>query len=209
MLRTWTYITRRCSPEYASVLERVGRPLASFHILISKFLMKDLTWIKRVNPKPSPTQSARESEWAKAKVVLHCCLLVFERNRFDSGTRPQLTSWVMLLLNGRGRLVLDEASEYVKSVNPAMVHWFMLLDWYTKRSMVTSLTSPMFPQRPGRNDFVKIWGSGHWNIRWDLGTFGDSPNSLGDPEEVFSSFFQPRCSFLLDSVQTLSLNPNS
>uniref|UniRef100_M1E0G4 Uncharacterized protein n=1 Tax=Solanum tuberosum TaxID=4113 RepID=M1E0G4_SOLTU len=45
-----------------------------------------LSWVQleRVNPKPSPTHSARESEWTKAKVVLHCCLLVFDRNRFDS-----------------------------------------------------------------------------------------------------------------------------
>ncbi|KAG5599140.1 hypothetical protein H5410_030510 [Solanum commersonii] len=30
--------------------------------------------LERVNPSPSPTHSARESEWAKAKVVLHATL---------------------------------------------------------------------------------------------------------------------------------------
>ncbi|KAG5615167.1 hypothetical protein H5410_014991, partial [Solanum commersonii] len=31
------------------------------------------TWVQleRVNPSPSPTHSARESEWAKAEAVLH------------------------------------------------------------------------------------------------------------------------------------------
>ncbi|KAG5590596.1 hypothetical protein H5410_041110 [Solanum commersonii] len=29
----------------------------------------------------------------------------------------------------------------------------------------------------------------HWNIRQDLGQFGDSPNGLGDAHEVFSLFF--------------------
>ncbi|KAG5611033.1 hypothetical protein H5410_022314 [Solanum commersonii] len=52
---------------------------------------------KRVNPRPFPTHSTRESEWAKAEVVLKCCNSVFERNRVDLGnycnhslgTRPQ------------------------------------------------------------------------------------------------------------------------
>ncbi|WMV32582.1 hypothetical protein MTR67_025967 [Solanum verrucosum] len=46
-----------------------------------------LSWVQLegVNPKPFSTHSARESEWTKVKVVLHCCLLVFERNQFDSG----------------------------------------------------------------------------------------------------------------------------
>ncbi|KAG5580605.1 hypothetical protein H5410_051232, partial [Solanum commersonii] len=45
-----------------------------------------LTWVqlKRVNPKPFSTHSARESEWTKAKAVLNICLLVFEKNQFDS-----------------------------------------------------------------------------------------------------------------------------
>ncbi|KAG5585109.1 hypothetical protein H5410_045543 [Solanum commersonii] len=45
-----------------------------------------LSWVQleRVNPKLSPTHSAQESEWTKAKVVLHCRLSVFERNWFDS-----------------------------------------------------------------------------------------------------------------------------
>uniref|UniRef100_M1DJF0 Uncharacterized protein n=1 Tax=Solanum tuberosum TaxID=4113 RepID=M1DJF0_SOLTU len=54
-----------------------------------------------------------------------------------------------------------------------------------------------------------LQGSAHWNIRRDLGPFGDSSSSLGDPQEVFSPFFQPLCSFLLDSVQALSPNPNT
>ncbi|WMV54928.1 hypothetical protein MTR67_048313 [Solanum verrucosum] len=42
----------------------------------------ELSWVQleRVNPKPFSTHLARESEWTKAKVVLHCFLLVFERN---------------------------------------------------------------------------------------------------------------------------------
>ncbi|KAG5580437.1 hypothetical protein H5410_051064, partial [Solanum commersonii] len=40
--------------------------------------------LERVNPRPSPTLSARESEWAKAEVVLKCGNLVFKRNRVDS-----------------------------------------------------------------------------------------------------------------------------
>ncbi|KAG5599518.1 hypothetical protein H5410_030888 [Solanum commersonii] len=30
-------------------------------------------------------RETRESEWTKVYVVLNCCLLVFERNQFDSG----------------------------------------------------------------------------------------------------------------------------
>uniref|UniRef100_M1D929 Uncharacterized protein n=1 Tax=Solanum tuberosum TaxID=4113 RepID=M1D929_SOLTU len=45
-----------------------------------------LSWVQleKVNLKPFSTHSARESEWTKAKAVLNCCLLVFERNQFDS-----------------------------------------------------------------------------------------------------------------------------
>uniref|UniRef100_M1DUJ3 Uncharacterized protein n=1 Tax=Solanum tuberosum TaxID=4113 RepID=M1DUJ3_SOLTU len=45
------------------------------------------SWVQleRVNPRPSPTYSARESEWAKAKAMLNCCNSVFERNRVDLG----------------------------------------------------------------------------------------------------------------------------
>ncbi|KAG5595633.1 hypothetical protein H5410_036865 [Solanum commersonii] len=40
------------------------------------------SWVqpKRVNPRPSPTLSARDSEWAKAEDVLKCGNSVFERN---------------------------------------------------------------------------------------------------------------------------------
>ncbi|KAG5589976.1 hypothetical protein H5410_040490, partial [Solanum commersonii] len=41
--------------------------------------------LERVNSKPFFTHSARESEWTKVKASLNCCLLVFERNQFDSG----------------------------------------------------------------------------------------------------------------------------
>uniref|UniRef100_M1DS38 Uncharacterized protein n=1 Tax=Solanum tuberosum TaxID=4113 RepID=M1DS38_SOLTU len=41
--------------------------------------------LETVNPRPYPTYSAQESEWAKAKVVLNYCNSVFERNRVDSG----------------------------------------------------------------------------------------------------------------------------
>ncbi|KAG5631451.1 hypothetical protein H5410_003168 [Solanum commersonii] len=46
-----------------------------------------LSWVQleRVNHKPFSTHSTRESEWTTGKAVLHCCLLVFERNQFDSG----------------------------------------------------------------------------------------------------------------------------
>ncbi|KAG5631569.1 hypothetical protein H5410_003286, partial [Solanum commersonii] len=40
--------------------------------------------LERVNPRPSPTLSARESEWAKAEVVLKSGNSVFERNRVYS-----------------------------------------------------------------------------------------------------------------------------
>uniref|UniRef100_M1DC96 Uncharacterized protein n=1 Tax=Solanum tuberosum TaxID=4113 RepID=M1DC96_SOLTU len=43
------------------------------------------SWVQleRVNPRPSPTLSTRESEWAKAEVVLKSGNSVFERNRID------------------------------------------------------------------------------------------------------------------------------
>ncbi|WMV09113.1 hypothetical protein MTR67_002498 [Solanum verrucosum] len=47
------------------------------------------SWVhlERVNPRPFPTLSARESEWAKTEVVLKCGNSVFERNRVDSGAK--------------------------------------------------------------------------------------------------------------------------
>ncbi|KAG5610108.1 hypothetical protein H5410_021389, partial [Solanum commersonii] len=44
------------------------------------------SWVQleRVNPRPFSTHSARESELAKAKVVLKSGNSVFERNQVDS-----------------------------------------------------------------------------------------------------------------------------
>ncbi|KAG5580645.1 hypothetical protein H5410_051272 [Solanum commersonii] len=52
-------------------------------------------------------------------------------------------------------------------------------------------------------------GSAYWNIRRGCKPFGDLPNGLGNRQVVFSSFFQPLCSFLFDSVHALSLNSNA
>ncbi|KAG5615534.1 hypothetical protein H5410_015358, partial [Solanum commersonii] len=52
-----------------------------FHLRVFDLLEREL---ERVNHRPSPTHSARESEWVKAKAVLNWCKSVFERNRFDS-----------------------------------------------------------------------------------------------------------------------------
>ena len=40
---------------------------------------------KRVNAKSFSTHSVWESEWSKVETALNSCLLVFERNQFDSG----------------------------------------------------------------------------------------------------------------------------
>ncbi|KAG5580646.1 hypothetical protein H5410_051273 [Solanum commersonii] len=48
-------------------------------------------------------------------------------------------------------------------------------------------------------------GSAHWNIRRGCRPVGDSPNGLGDHQAVFSSYFQPLCSFLLDSIHVFKL----
>ncbi|KAG5571480.1 hypothetical protein H5410_061246 [Solanum commersonii] len=58
---------------------------------------------------------------------------------------------------------------------------------------------------PRRLDLF-LQGLAHWNIRRDLRPFDISPNGLGDLQAIFSSFFQPLCSFLFDSVHALSLN---
>ncbi|KAG5610096.1 hypothetical protein H5410_021377 [Solanum commersonii] len=46
------------------------------------------TYWAEVNPRPFPTHSARESEWAKAEVVLKSGNSMFERNRIDLGFCP-------------------------------------------------------------------------------------------------------------------------
>ncbi|KAG5610260.1 hypothetical protein H5410_021541 [Solanum commersonii] len=69
-------------------LETIFLSFEDFNFLSNlKWVLKILHWVQlsRVKPKPSPTHSARESEWTKAKVVLHFRLLVFERNWFHSG----------------------------------------------------------------------------------------------------------------------------
>ncbi|KAG5571355.1 hypothetical protein H5410_061121, partial [Solanum commersonii] len=52
---------------------------------ITNWIGIGLSWVQleRVNPKLFSTHSAQESEWTKAKDMLHCCLLVFVRNQFD------------------------------------------------------------------------------------------------------------------------------
>ncbi|KAG5631034.1 hypothetical protein H5410_002751, partial [Solanum commersonii] len=47
------------------------------------------------------------------------------------------------------------------------------------------------------------------NIRRGCRPFGDTPNGLGDRQAVFSTFFQPLCSFLLNGIHVLSLNSNT
>ncbi|KAG5590865.1 hypothetical protein H5410_041379 [Solanum commersonii] len=42
-----------------------------------------------------------------------------------------------------------------------------------------------------------------------LRPFGDSPNALGDPQDFFSSSFQPFCSILPSSVHALPQTPNT
>ncbi|WMV45893.1 hypothetical protein MTR67_039278 [Solanum verrucosum] len=54
-----------------------------------------------------------------------------------------------------------------------------------------------------------LQGSAQWNIRRDVGSFGDSHNGLGYPQGVLSPFFKPLCSFLLDIIHVLSVNPNT
>ncbi|KAG5581773.1 hypothetical protein H5410_052400 [Solanum commersonii] len=54
-----------------------------------------------------------------------------------------------------------------------------------------------FPSSFSRFEALGDRGLAHWNIRRDLGPFGDSPNGLGDPQGVLCPFFQPLCSFLL------------
>ncbi|KAG5571871.1 hypothetical protein H5410_061637 [Solanum commersonii] len=49
------------------------------------------SWVQleRVNPRPSPTLSARETEWDKAEAMLKYSNSVFERNRVDSWERRE------------------------------------------------------------------------------------------------------------------------
>ncbi|KAG5611013.1 hypothetical protein H5410_022294 [Solanum commersonii] len=56
-------------------------------MLKEKLVVIGSSWVQleRVNPRPSPTLSDQESEWAKAEVVLKSGNLVFERNQIDSG----------------------------------------------------------------------------------------------------------------------------
>ncbi|KAG5571353.1 hypothetical protein H5410_061119 [Solanum commersonii] len=58
------------------------------------------SWVQleRVNPRPFPTHSARESEWAKGEVVLKSGNSVFKRNQVDSGAGD-------VILKGKGRLL--------------------------------------------------------------------------------------------------------
>ncbi|KAG5611015.1 hypothetical protein H5410_022296 [Solanum commersonii] len=48
------------------------------------FIRSSWVLLEKENHRPSPTLSARESEWAKAEAMLKSGNSVFERNRIDS-----------------------------------------------------------------------------------------------------------------------------
>ncbi|KAG5629960.1 hypothetical protein H5410_001677 [Solanum commersonii] len=96
------------------------------------------------------------------------------------------------------------AEDYLAHIQPLRVlnHWAI---WYCFAKLLGNALSAHCHRRLD----LLLQDSTHWNIRRDLGPFGDSPNGLADPQEVFSPFFQPFCSFLVGSVHALSLNPNT
>uniref|UniRef100_M1DJN2 Uncharacterized protein n=1 Tax=Solanum tuberosum TaxID=4113 RepID=M1DJN2_SOLTU len=57
--------------------DRTGRPLVGsetikiWALITEPHLRRHEVQLDKVNPSPSPTHSARESEWAKAEIVLH------------------------------------------------------------------------------------------------------------------------------------------
>ncbi|KAG5576273.1 hypothetical protein H5410_056407 [Solanum commersonii] len=56
------------------------REAAPYLPMIQNANMSSWVQLEGMNPRPSPTHLARESEWAKAKVVFNCCNSVFKRN---------------------------------------------------------------------------------------------------------------------------------
>ncbi|KAG5630764.1 hypothetical protein H5410_002481 [Solanum commersonii] len=68
-----------------------------------------------MNPRPSPTLLARESEWANAEAVLKSDNSVFERNRVDSGLR--LIQFWITLLNGLALLLVHNNLEGSRITN--------------------------------------------------------------------------------------------
>ncbi|KAG5585235.1 hypothetical protein H5410_045669, partial [Solanum commersonii] len=85
------------------------------------------TWVqlKRVNPSPSPTHSARESEWAKAEAVLKAATQCSRETELIRGTAPlgldpNLFGWVILLLYDRRHLNLKLCLDYANIMTPLL-----------------------------------------------------------------------------------------
>uniref|UniRef100_M1DVW0 Retrotransposon gag protein n=1 Tax=Solanum tuberosum TaxID=4113 RepID=M1DVW0_SOLTU len=83
---------------------------------VCQVLKEKIESLERVNPKPSPIHSAPESEWTKAKAMLHCRLSVFERNQFDSrgmssSTREQMEFPLLEVMMFRDHILTSKQLE--------------------------------------------------------------------------------------------------
>uniref|UniRef100_M1DFJ6 Orf147a protein n=1 Tax=Solanum tuberosum TaxID=4113 RepID=M1DFJ6_SOLTU len=77
--------------------------------------------LKRVNPSPSPTHSARESEWAKAEVVLHAA------SRCSRET--ELIRDTLNMAEGNGSNSAEMNQEVERDFNLTALVWQKILHW--------------------------------------------------------------------------------
>uniref|UniRef100_M1DVA0 Uncharacterized protein n=1 Tax=Solanum tuberosum TaxID=4113 RepID=M1DVA0_SOLTU len=140
------------------------------------------SWVQleSVNPRPSSILLARESEWAKAEVVLKCCNSVFERNRVDSSAVSRDRRYA------RRSIFWSISAPSCFILQPLRVLSCWAIWYFFAKLLGDTPTAPFHRQLD-----LSLQGSAHWNKRRSPGRSATHQLGSGIFRPSFLHSFHP------------------